>query len=53
MHAHQNIYSKTILFFKSKSDVDYGIPTNEKTLRRGIEANRLIKNEMLELCEVI
>ena len=33
--------------------MDYGIPINEKTLRRGIEANRLIKNEMLELCEVI
>ena len=36
----------------SKTDLDYGIPTNEKTLKRGIEANRLINQEVEELCEV-
>ena len=36
----------------SKNDLNYGIPTNEKTLKRGIEANRLINEEIGELCEV-
>lgn len=37
----------------SKNDPTYGIPTNEKTFLRGLDAHDHIKNEVHELCEVI
>lgn len=30
----------------------YGVPTLEKTFMRGIQANKHIGNEIIELCEV-
>lgn len=40
------------LFLFSKNDPTYGIPTNEKTLKRGQQANAQISREVEELCEV-
>lgn len=39
-------------YMKSIGDPTYGIPLYEKTRKRGLEANKHIGNEIVELCQV-
>lgn len=45
-------YFGNFSFCLRKDDPNYGIPTNELTLKRGKEAHNHISNEVFELIEV-
>ncbi len=47
-----HLFKNQFLYSISKNDPSYGIPTNEKTFQRGVDAHKHIGNEVQELLEV-